>query len=119
MKVTVVFDPDFGGRPANDLGEAFWLMQSPSNRKLAEKLWRQGGYDSNSAVFDGDASEDSVIQTLLNVTLHHPDWTVIDVCGAAWTDEISAAIPEVAGCSVTPTLAGFAITRAPANRTGP
>lgn len=90
MRVMVVFDPDYGRRKNPDLGDAFWLVESPCNRALATKVWAAGTTDANSAVVRGGAqvSDDDVLGIIEDVDLHHAAWTEMNVRGVALTVEL-------------------------------
>jgi hypothetical protein len=113
VKVTVVLDPAYGGGRHPPLGPAFWLIESPENRALAERLWSAPGSDPNSAVFQGDrysSTADAAITIFSNVGEHHPCWTEIEFIGAALDANIRAAFAgeEV---DLSPTPLGFTASR--------
>jgi hypothetical protein len=91
MRVTVVFDRDFGAQEQPDLGDAFWLIESPRNRALATRLWAAGATDPNSAVFrapDAALLDDDALARFEDVDLHHPNWTAITFVGIPLTKEL-------------------------------
>ena len=113
MRVTVVLDRAYGGRADHPLEPAFWLVESPENRKLAEQLWSEGTCDPNSAVFkaDGYASVgDAAVSTFFNVAEHHPSWTEIEFIGAP-LDEAVRGERAAEGAEVVATTAGFLVKR--------
>jgi hypothetical protein len=113
MRVIVSFDPDYGDRERADLGDAFWLIESPANRRLAQAAWASGPSDPNSAVFRasyGPGEPDSAIAIFENVDLHHPNWTEIDIDAVADVAELSRRLAEL-GFSVSPTANGLVVTR--------
>jgi hypothetical protein len=96
MRVILAFD-DINGNEASDLGDAFWLADSASNRRLAETAWRSNRYDANSAVFDPPSNTvqpADVLGRLDDVNLHHPNWQEIRLLGVAWTPELQAALDD-------------------------
>lgn len=91
MRVTVAFN-DLTAEEASDFGDAFWLADSASNRKLAEAAWASGNHGANSAVFQSPtdpAQPADVIERLNEIDLHHPNWREIEVSGVAWTPELA------------------------------
>lgn len=80
MKVMLVFDPKYGAREESDLGDAFWLIESPDNRALATKAWTTNASDPNSAVFkpeEGLSLSDQALAKFADIDLHHPGWTEV------------------------------------------
>ncbi|MDR3509170.1 MAG: hypothetical protein P4L64_14850 [Caulobacteraceae bacterium] len=113
MKVDVIFDRDFGAKAGADLGRAFWLVESPPNRALAEEAWATRATDANSAVFkadDGVPLEDAALERLEDVDLHHPAWTEIAFLGIRLTGELQARL-EALGLSVISGEGGFVVKR--------
>ena len=97
MKVMLVFDTAYGADPRAELGDAFWLVESPDNRALALKAWQSGSTDSNSAVFDlppGPPMAADVVGRVQDIELHHTDWTEIAVVGVKPTPQLHAAMAE-------------------------
>lgn len=97
MKIVLVFDVAYGADPQADIGDAFWLVESPSNRALAMKAWQSGATDSNSAVFDPPAATPTVrdvLERVRDVELHHPDWTDIVLVGVEPTALVRSALAE-------------------------
>lgn len=87
----IVFDPDLGKRNRPDLGDAFWLIESPHNRALAERVWATGSTDSNSAVFQAQAVaslDEEALSRFEDVDLHHPMWTEITFLGVPLTNDL-------------------------------
>lgn len=77
------------------MGDAFWLVGSASNRRLAEIAWKSNRYDPNSAVFDppsGDVQLGDVVDRLDDVGLHHPEWREIRLSGVPWTAELRSLL---------------------------
>ena len=112
MKVMLVFDEACGEREEHHLGDAFWLVESTSNRTLAERAWKASPTDANSAVFKGGspvATED-VHGKVHNIDLHHPDWAEIVLVSFDEAEPLTSKL-EAEGLSVRPIAAGLSITR--------
>ncbi|PTS81812.1 MULTISPECIES: hypothetical protein [unclassified Caulobacter] len=91
MHVVIAFTPDYGATDDLELGDAFWLVDSPANRAAAEVQRRERGTDPNSAIFrstGAPVTPDDVLAMLGNVDLHHPDWTSITVVGVPPTSDL-------------------------------
>jgi hypothetical protein len=117
MKVTVVFDPDYGAQEQSDLGNAYWLVESEANRALATRVWASGAADPNSAIFKTNQAasrEDEAISKFEDVDLHHPAWTEIEFVGVSLTWKLERDLSE-RSLAVIPTQAGFLISRRSAN----
>lgn len=98
MRVVISFDPDYGGRTPADLGDAFWLIESLANRRLAQSAWASGQSDPNSAVFKasyGPGDADSAMDIFECIDLHHPDWTEIDFDAVTDVAELSRRLAEL------------------------
>ena len=88
MKAVLVFDTSHGAGPQANLGEAFWLVESPSNRALALSAWQSGPTGANSAVFDPPLDAlawEDVVGRMQDIELHHPEWSVIEMIGVGPT----------------------------------
>ncbi|WP_420477769.1 hypothetical protein [Brevundimonas sp. FT23028] len=84
MRVTIALEEGFGDTGSIPTGEAFWLVSSPANRDLAERLWAEGGRDTNSAVFkraEGWSDAEVLIGLWGTLLDHHPDLTEVMVPG--------------------------------------
>ncbi len=110
MRVTVVLNPDFDDDPTT-LGDAYWLIESPANRRLAEHLRTQGGFDPNSAVFKGkgEYAADDFARLFDVVALHHPGWRSIEFVGVSLRRDLAGALETAGTCR--PTDRGFALER--------
>lgn len=96
MRVVAAFD-DLTSEEASDLGDAFWLADTPSNRKLAEAAWVAKRHDPNSAIFNrpsGPVGATKVLKLLNDIDLHHPEWREIVFSGAELTPELKTALSE-------------------------
>lgn len=112
MKVTLVFDGGYGSRNEPDLGEAFWLVDSPANRAIAEQAWKASATNPNSAVFKGQQSANAqdVVEKVEEIDLHHPDWSEIIVVGVEPTSELASAL-EAEGLAMTLASGSLSIRR--------
>lgn len=113
MRVIVSFDPDYGDKAPADLGDAFWLIESLANRRLAQSAWASGQSDPNSAVFKasyGPGDADSAMDIFECIDLHHPDWTEIDFDAVTEVVELSRRLAE-RGFSVRPSGDRLSLTR--------
>jgi hypothetical protein len=107
----VALSPDYGLSSAADLGDAFWLVESPANRAIAEIKWRAKATDRNSAVFKSGGDPADVESLFETVDLHHPNWSQIDFFGALLTDR-SERYFQNEGLQVSRSDSGFVLTRA-------
>ena len=113
MRVIVAFDRDFGAREQPDLGDAFWLIESPDNRALAQRCWAAGTTDPNSAVFQShevSPQDDDALERFEDVDLHHPNWTAITFVGIPLTKELRGHF-EGCGLTAKPDPEGFVLER--------
>ena len=115
MRVVVALDPTFGAGRSTLAADAFWFVESLENRALAETLWRTGGFDPNSAVFDDPAPQAKAVDVLFDVLEHHPDWDAVEVVGQPLDDDIQRAFGEHTGAGLVATENGFIICRKPPN----
>ncbi|ALL15054.1 hypothetical protein [Caulobacter henricii] len=95
------------------MGDAFWLVESPANRGLAEAAWRAKATDPNSALFKsgvGDIDNSDVLAMFETVELHHPDWSRIDWVGVKLSKDLNQAFRED-GFVTAEIGHGFSITR--------
>lgn len=108
MRVTIVLDPSFGEHGDIPGEGAFWLVESPANRRLAERLWAAGGYDPDSAVFKAAADSDQakiLIGLWPTILTHHPEMTEAVIPGFRPTAAFAEAIAPFGvafadGCAV-------------------
>lgn len=112
MKVMLVFDEAYGDRAERELGDAFWLINSPANRSIAEEAWKAASTDPNSAVFKGQSpvTAEDVLCKVREIDLHHPRWSTIVVIGAEPTEEMTLAL-EAEGLDITQGAEAFTIRR--------
>jgi hypothetical protein len=65
-------------------GDAFWLVDTPENRAIAQRLWKSGQFDPNSALFqprDGTGDCTALLELFATIADHHPNWTEVRVPG--------------------------------------
>jgi hypothetical protein len=113
MKVVVVFDPSYGERNDADLGDAFWLIESPSNRALALRAWKAGTTGSNSAVFEPMphlTPDAEALDRFGDADLHHANWSEMAFVGVPLSPALRRQLVEQ-GLEVAPTPAGFTLRR--------
>jgi hypothetical protein len=112
MKVMLIFDEAYGGRAERVLGNAFWLIDSPANRPVAEQAWKAASTDPNSALFKGHppATVQDVLGKVQDIDLHHPEWSEIVVVGAEPTAELTSEL-EADSLVITHGPEGFLIRR--------
>jgi hypothetical protein len=114
MKVSAILDPQFVMSEVSDLGGAFWMVESPSNRMIAQGLWSAGGFDPNSAVFKSNLDtgcEAVVLSVFENIDLHHPDWTEIEFTGAELSQTLKDHFADE-GFETRSSKTGFCLHRA-------
>lgn len=112
MKVMLVFDEAYGDHVTHDLGDAFWLIDSPANRPIAAQAWETGSTDPNSAVFKGhsSATAQDVVEKVQDIDLHHPGWAEIIVVGIEPTTELVSLL-NADGLSIMRGPEAFSIRR--------
>jgi hypothetical protein len=113
MKVMLVFDPKYGAREEPDLGDAFWLVESPDNRALASKAWTAKTSDPNSAIFRPGRAlslQDQAFAKFEEIDLHHPDWTEVAVVAVPLTAELNRQFSSE-GRRLVAVPSGFSVFR--------
>jgi hypothetical protein len=105
-KVFVVVDRNFGGRlAALPQGVPVWIVDTPTNKPVAQLLWRDrnGNHLTGITTFDDSDSsspEDLLVGHLGTIDLHHgsysadPPYTQLEVLGAPLTERIKAELSE-------------------------
>lgn len=91
MKIILAYDARYGADPEADLGDAFWLVDSPDNRARASEAWGSGASDPNSAVFappERPAAVTDVVARLEAIELHHANWSEVVVIGVEPTHQV-------------------------------
>lgn len=113
--VAIVFDPDYGNELvalANQM--AVWVIDSAANRPVADKLWSDHPPDGRLTTFTESSvqsPENVTMRLLVDVDLHHPDWTTIDVIGCAPNQAISQFVQELGGDLMLIDRRSFLVTR--------
>lgn len=95
MRVIIALDGGFGEHGEVRPGEGFWLVESLANRRLADRLWAEGGRDPGSAVFRAAAEADPteiLIGLWPTILDHHPEMTEAVIPGYQPTKAFEAAI---------------------------
>jgi hypothetical protein len=112
MKVALILDRQASEQVVAG-ADAYWLISSPENRQLAERLRKTDVFDLNSAVFDGDLYvnvEDAAVGVLHNIHEHHPEWTEIYVVGVEPSAAMRATLRDL-GRVTKSTPYGFVVMR--------
>lgn len=112
MRVVVAFY-DLRASEASDLGDAFWLADTPINRAIAEEAWVTKSTHSNSATFQASSDaveDDDVLERLGDIDLHHPKWSEVEFLAVPLTPELQK---RLLGCgAIAERYAdGFKVTR--------
>jgi len=112
MRVMLVFEETYGSRDKPQLGDAFWMVDTPANRALAEKAWKDASTDPNSAVFQSHspARAQDVIGKVQDIDVHQPDWSEIVLVGVERGDELMSEL-EAEGLAIIATSGALAIRR--------
>lgn len=122
--VSVVLDRSFGSRLSDLLATGpVWIVDSPVNRAVAEKLWAQFPSRSHlegATTFkaeEADSPEEMLIGHLGTIDLHHgfysadPPYTVLEIVGTPLTARIEAALSDLGFDSFAATSDGFRAVR--------
>ena len=123
-RVYVVVDRDFGENlTAIDPGVPVWIVDTPVNRAVAERLRKQRPHENHltgiTTFRDWNSStpEDLFVSELDMIDLHHgshssdPPHTVVEVVGTALSEGIRAALSEYGFNEFRPRSEGFVATR--------
>ncbi len=112
MKVMLVFDEAYGDRVERELGDAFWFIDTPANRAVAEQAWKAASTDPNSALFKGHppTTAQDVLGKVQDIDLHHSEWSEIIVVGAELTTELTSGF-ETEGLAIMRVPGGILIRR--------
>ena len=116
-RVTLVLDPQFGEQAETQVGLGpLWVIKSPRNAAVIERLWTSQLSDLACAptIFDAvpdRSAEDSAAAFIGTVHDHHPDWEVFEVVGARLSPRLLATLHECAAGSAEETPRGFVFTR--------
>jgi hypothetical protein len=122
--VYVVVDPYFGERLSSlPIGAPVWIVSSPVNRPVAERLWKERPAPTHLAGittygYSADASsEENLLNELSTIDLHHgpysanPPYSTIEVFGTPLSDKISVALTDYGFNQFSSTTDGFVATR--------
>jgi hypothetical protein len=114
--VTLVVDPEYGERASARAKLPLWVIASPKNTPVIERLWASGErYGANApATFDavsGRSAEDSAIAFIDTVDMHHPDWPSFEIVGVRSTPKLVNALLEYASGSAVETQTGLVFSR--------
>ena len=115
LDVAVILDPDFGDELASLVNRmAVWVIDSALNTPVAERLWSDHPPDGRVTTFAASSAQspqDVIMGTLVDVDLHHPDWTTIYVIGCAPNQAISQFVQEFGGELMLIDQRSFLVTR--------
>jgi len=97
--VVVVLDPQCGERLA-DLAQRdpVWVVDSPTNRPVVERLWSSPGDTISLTVFDrveGEAPSATLMRMLDTIDQHHPHCAGYRIHGASATDEVCGELARL------------------------
>ena len=95
--IQVVVDPCFGERlAALPSEEPVWIVQSPLNTPVAQRLWQEGWGALTCFQPGGEASgESDLIQMLGTIDLHHGvSDSSLEVIGCLPSERVRAALAE-------------------------
>lgn len=112
MRVVVAFH-DLQASEASDLGDAFWLADSSTNRGRAEEAWSAEITHPNSAIFDWDSGvveDDDILERLDDINLHQPAWSEIRFFADNLTTTLQARL-KGRGITAERQTGGFCIKR--------
>ena len=120
MTVGLVFDPAYGSRlEALVRSMPVWVVDSPINRSVVEKLWQQRddeGSETDVTTFEVkvDMSPDDLCLSILEtIDLHHgeysadPPYDALEVIGAHTTINIRNVLEKIGFEKVIETPEGF------------
>jgi len=110
MHVVVAFSPDYGSTSAPELGDAFWLVESPANRAVAQQRWQAKSTDPNSAIFQAGAGSADIEGMFETVDVHHPNWSRIDFMDASLTGALERQFLSE-GFQISDLPSGFTLIR--------
>lgn len=110
--VTIVLDPDFGDELHElALRTAVWIVETETNRAAAEEAWRRAVEWPNISVTVFRSA--GLPHLLEQVELHHGPasqarpFSLLEVVGAALTDEARGALAEAGFAEPKETPRGF------------
>jgi hypothetical protein len=121
--VRVVLDADFGERLAElPRSDPVWIMDTPTNTPVAQRLWKQPHPDSRHAgitIFKGygPTEQEIFLNELGTIDLHHgghsvsPPYSTLEVIGCTASEDIRAALDEIGFEVESPSQSGFTAIR--------
>lgn len=122
--VTVILDRTYGdGLLALPVGTAVWMVDTPANRAAAQRVWARrtsGSHLVGITTFktrEGASSEEMLLGELDTIELHHgrysaePPYAVLEVIGAAVTEQIKSAMSALGFTEFKGTALGFRAVR--------
>jgi hypothetical protein len=112
MRITVSFR-SLTEAESRDPSDAFWLVETPENRLIAERIWASGVTDPGSALFrarSGASAADEMLRILANIEDHHPGWDEIWVPGGQLARECRTSLRSL-GLSISDKEQGTLVRR--------
>ena len=129
-QVSVVLDPDFGFRLAEQVSFGpVWIIDTPINRAAFEKHWAEHRGESHLqgvtsfAAWSGASAEGLLIGEIDTIDLHHGHhsaevpYAVLEVVGTALTSKLEEVLSEYGFVAFESTVEGFRASRAHETRT--
>jgi hypothetical protein len=123
-KVYVVVEREFGEQLGKlPRGARIWIVNTPTNRAIAERLWKerpQEGHLAGITIFNDSKSssaEDLLVAELGTIDLHHgsysadPPYTILEVLGAPLSDRIKSELSQYGFDEFHPNSTGFRAVR--------
>jgi hypothetical protein len=123
-KVCVVVDGEFGERlAALPVGAPVWIVRTPVNRSVAERLWKEPKQESHVTgitVFKDQTSlspEELLFSQMETIDLHHgfysatPPYTILEVIGVPLSERIKAELSQFRFDEFDTNPSGFSAVR--------
>jgi hypothetical protein len=123
-KVCVVVDRNFGDRLAElPRGVPVWIVDTPSNKPVAQRLWKEGPDESHLTGIttfndvESSSPEELLIAELDSIDLHHGPYsadrpyTVLEILGTRLTDSAKQALAEYGFAKFQENPTGFTAIR--------
>ena len=115
--VAVVMDQDFGHR-LWELAQRVpvWVCNSATNSPVIQELWETSRLSPDHTAVTSFSRPNSIpeqtfIDNLETVDLHHPSWLVLEVYGISRTTQITVALEEYGAEEFQDTVNGFRAKR--------
>jgi hypothetical protein len=121
--VFVVVDKQYGERLRELVRTGpVWVVDTPTNRSAAEKLWAErpdASHLEGVTIYKSSATspEDALLEELDTIDLHHgaysadPPYTILEAIGASATEKVKAELAHYGFNQIFPTSAGFRAIR--------